>query len=248
MYDLQKKNWVRFTYKDWLAYFNRNDKRRLEIDYSMESDLGEAEKKLIYPSIRAFQKGEHSEGYQFMELAKEFGHTYDEPEYSDAIQMFIREENYHSAYLANYMDHYDMKKAADNTPDKIFRTLRHKGGIFVEVSVLVTAEMIALSYYSALGNVAYKIGSPALLSVCRQMLHDELPHIVFQSYTLSHYSNSLAVRLSRKLLMEGTTLFVYALYGKLLSAGGYDYRRFRRENMGYLHQTFNIIKNLKSNI
>ncbi len=242
MYDLQKKNWVKFNYRDWLAYFKRNDGRRLSIDFSKDIPFGEAERKLIFPSIRAFQKGEHSEGYHFIELAKKFTKEYDRAEYSDAIMMFIREENFHSAYLAQYMDHYGMPMERENALDKIFRKLRHKGGLFAEIAVLVTAEIIALSYYSALGNVAEKIGSPALMSICDQMLHDELPHIVFQSYTLSHFSNGFAVKLFRRILMEGTTAFVYAAYGKVIKAGGYDYRRFRRANLGYLYQSFDIIE------
>ena len=245
MYDLQKKNWIRFSYKDWYAYFKRNDACRLNIDFSDDQPIQIEDRELILPSVRAFQKGEHSEGYQFLEMAKKFSKEYDEPLYTEAISMFIREENFHSAYLARFMEHYGMQMERENTLDKIFRSLRHKGGLFTEIAVLVTAEIIALSYYSALGNVADKIGSPSLKAICGQMLHDELPHIVFQSYTLSHYSNDLWVRIFRRFLMERTSIFVYAFYGKLLKAGGYDFSRFKRANIGYLYQSFEIIKNMQ---
>lgn len=245
MYDLQKKNWKYFSYRDWYEYFKRNDARRLKIDFSNENDLSEAEIALILPSVRAFQKGEYSEGTMFLELAKKFAADRDRPLYVDAITLFIREENFHSSYLAQYMNHYEMKMVRKNTLDKAFRFLRHKGGLFTEIAVLVTAETIALTYYTALGNVANEIGSPALASICKQMLHDELPHIVFQSYTLSHFSNNCFAKLFRKLLMEVTTGFVYAFYGKLLRAGGYSYKRFRKENMGYLKQSMDMIGKMK---
>ena len=245
MYDLFKKNWVKFTYRDWLAYFRRNDKRRLVIDFSGESLLDSKERDLIFPSVRAFQKGEHSEGYQFTEMAKKFAKNHNEPLYSDAIALFIREENFHSAYLAQYMNFYEVKKSTENSLDRIFRALRHKGGLFGEVSVLVTAEIIALTYYTALGNVADKIGTPALKQICKQMLHDELPHIVFQSYTLSHYPDNVVTRLFRQLVMECTTLFVYATYGKVIKLGGYSYKRFRRENVGYLAQSMKMVQVMK---
>ena len=60
--------------------------------------------------------------------------------------------------------------------DSIFRRLRQVNGIRSEVTVLVTAEIIALSYYTALKNATK---SSALKSICSQMLHDELPHVVF---------------------------------------------------------------------
>ena len=102
MYNLFKKKWFKFTYRDWLAYFQRNDKRRLVIDFSEEPALDFKAKDLIFPSIMAFQKGEHSEGYQFTEMAKKFAKDRKEPFYADAIRYFIREENFHSAYLFVY--------------------------------------------------------------------------------------------------------------------------------------------------
>lgn len=246
MYNLFKKKWFKFTYRDWVAYFQRNDKKRLVIDFSEEPELAFKAKDLIFPSIMAFQKGEHSEGYQFTEMAKNFAKDRKEPYYSDAVNLFIREENFHSAYLAEYMNFYGIKKATENSLDKAFRSMRHSGGLFGEVSILVTAEIIALTYYTALGNVADKVGSPALKQICNQMLHDELPHIVFQSYTLSHYPDNIGTRLFRKIVMEGTTIFVYATYGNLIKKGGYSYRRFRKENMGYLDQSIQMVKLMKA--
>lgn len=241
MYDLSKKNWVLFNYQDWNAYFKRNDKRRLEVNFDKESEISKEDREKIFKSISAFQVGEHSDGIYLAKLALKFAQKEKEELYPETMNLFIKEENYHSAYLAWYMDHYGVKKAERNKLDKFFRMLRHNGNLFTEISVLVTAEIIALSYYSALGNVADKIGSPALRSICNQMLHDELPHIVFQSYTLSFYSNNNFVKLYRKLLMDCTTLAVYFMYGNVLREGGYDYKCFRKENIGYLNQSLFIV-------
>ena len=107
--------------------------------------------------------------------------------------------------------------------------------------MLVTAETIALSYYSALGNVADQIGSKDLRAICNQMLHDELPHIVFQTYTLSHFGNKRSKRFFRRFVMECTTMAVYLMYGKLLKAGGYNYRKFHGDNVAYLKQSFKMV-------
>ena len=103
------------------------------------------------------------------------------------MRYFIKEENTHSAYLAQYMKWHRVPERKRSVLDSIFRRLRQVNGIRSEVTVLVTAEIIALSYYTALKNATK---SSALKSICSQMLHDELPHVVFQSYTLAHFHNT----------------------------------------------------------
>ncbi len=76
------------------------------------------------------------------------------------------------------------------------------GGLKGEVTVLVTAEMIALTYYDAL---AKSTDSPVLKSICEQMLHDELPHIMFQSHTLQYFKNGPAFNFARMIVMEITS-------------------------------------------
>ena len=241
MHDLTKEIWVDYNYEDWLIHFKENDKARLQIDFSEEPVLTEEQRKLIFKSIKAFQMGEHSDGVYLAKLAEKFGKECNQPHYAETMNLFIKEENFHSAYLAWYLKHHNEPKAKKNKLDKVFRDLRHNGKIFTEIAVLVTAETIALSYYSALGNVADQIGSKDLRAICNQMLHDELPHIVFQTYTLSHFGNKRSKRFFRRFVMECTTLAVYLMYGKLLKAGGYNYRKFHGDNVAYLKQSFKMV-------
>ena len=238
-YNLKKEAWVHYNYQQWLTHFKENDKARLQIDFSEEPILTHEQRKLIFKSIKAFQMGEHSDGVYLTELAERFGKEYHEPFYAETMNLFIKEENFHSAYLAWYLKYHNEPMAKKNRLDKLFRKLRHDGRLFTEISVLLTAEIIAISYYSALGNVADRIGSKDLRAICNQMLHDELPHIVFQSYTLSHFGNRKAFR---RFIMECTTFTVYLMYGKLLKAGGYGYRRFHGDNVAYLKQSFSMIR------
>ena len=134
-------------------------------------------------------------------------------------------------------------KAFQNKLDKTFRKLRHDGKLFTEIAVLVTAETIALSYYAALGNVADQIGSKDLRAICNQMLHDELPHIVFQTYTLSHFGSK---KFFRRFVMECTTMAVYLMYGKLLKAGGYKYSKFHGDNVAYLKQSVQMADEMRN--
>lgn len=223
-----------FDYKDWSRYFTANHRRRLKIDFSEEQGLTEEERRLIFPSIRAFQKGEGSDGRHLLDAAKAFAKETGNPEYEEAMSWFVKEENWHSAYLRRYMNFYQVKPAEKSFLDHMFRRLRQVGGLKCEVTILVTAEMIALTYYDALGKCT---DSPALKSICGQMLHDELPHISFQSYTLSHFKNSLVDRWMRIGLMEVTLLLVWGAFHRVYEAGGYSFRRYLKENLGYLRQS-----------
>lgn len=240
MYNIKDSKFVGFGYEDWLRYLKANDTRRLKIDFSNEPVLSGFERKLIFPSISAFQSGEHSDGNYLFKSACEFAKEYDEPFYTETMRFFIKEENFHSSYLASYMSFHGEALKNDIALDGIFRRLRKTMGIYSEIAVLVTAEIIALSYYSALKNVADDISSPALAAICKQMLHDELPHIVLQSHTLGIMPCTAGRRAVRVALMEAAVTAVWFAYGRLFEAGEYNYTRFRDESLGYLYQSFAI--------
>jgi len=223
-----------YDYKKWLEYFTCNAKKRLEIDFSEEGELPEKVKKAIAPSVAAFQAGEHSEGEFLRQAAEKFAEDSGEAVYPEIMKLFISEENAHSGYLLRYMVRHEMPKKEKPFLDGVFRKLRQVQGIRSEVMVLVTAEIIALSYYSALGNT---VETGALKDICRQMLHDELPHVIFQSYTLAHFKNSPIDKLFRILLMEASCLFVWLFYRPVFTAGGYSLWRLLSESLGYLRQS-----------
>lgn len=222
---------------DWVAYFENNHKHRLQIDFSEEPELTPEEKRQIFPSIQIFQKGEASEGTFLLHCAEHYARKHNAPEYFEAMKWFVREENWHSAYLKKYMDYHRIPVRPHSFLDDIFRILRKTGGLSSEVIVLVTAEMIALSYYRALGECT---ASPALKSICRQMLKDELPHIVFQSYTLYKRKSGSLEKLLRILLMEITMTVVWLSTKNVFRAGGYSYRRLASDCLGYLRQSIEI--------
>ncbi len=232
-----------FGYKEWVGYFKANNRRKLEVDFSQEQALSAEEIKLIFPSIRAFRKGEGSDGAHLMEAAKTWAGKTGEQDYVEAMLWFVREENLHSAYLKGYMDFYQAKELEHSFLDGVFRRLRKLAGLKCEVMVLVTAEMIALTYYDALSECT---DSPALKSICQRMLHDELPHIMFQSHTLSLMENRPSDRLCRILLMEVTLLAVWCAFHKVYRAGGYTFLCFLKENLGYLRQSVSLSLRLPS--
>lgn len=231
-----------FTYKDWIRYFKRNDKHRLALDFSREKGLSQKVMDMLFPSIQAFQKGEGSDGSYLMKTVEKFIEKSGETDCREAMMLFIKEENQHSAYLKQYMDHYQIDVAEKSFLDTAFRKLRQLGGLKCEITVLVTAEIIALTYYNAIFNCT---GSRALRGICNQMMHDELRHIMFQSHTLSHFKVHAIDRVIRILIMRMTSVFVWAAFHNVFQAGGYSYFLFMRENLEYLHQSIYLTE--KSN-
>ncbi len=224
---------------NWAAYFRENARRQPVIEFTTEQYLTKKEKELIFPSIRMFQAGEASDGKHLLRVVEQYAEKSGDTAYLKAMKGFVAEENRHSYYLTKYMEYYEVKPKKRIVLDRWFRGLRKLGGLKGEVIVLVTAEMIALSYYRALAECTR---SQVLKRICRQMLHDELRHLAFQSYTLYRLKSSTAQETFRIFLMQMTIWAVWPCIGKVLKAGGYSYRHFYRESMRYLRQSMWIAR------
>lgn len=229
----------------WIEYFKYNNSYLLKLDFNNTMELSNEEKRLITPSIRAFQIGEGSKGEHLIKKAKDFSIKKAYKEYAKIMKWFIMEENRHSQTLKKYMEIYQIEAVSQLWIDRIFRFLRKMAGLECEVMILVTAEMIALSYYRALSNAT---GSKLLKTICSQMLRDELKHVVLQSDTLHRISkdrNTIVNELMRgirKLVMRITVFVVWVSYKELFVKGGYTYKIFKGHCMEYLRESIYIEK------
>lgn len=228
---------------DWRAYFTYNNSHLIPVDYTINNELSADDISLITPSVCAFQIGEGSEGKHLTKVAARFAEKANYPEYREIMRWFIIEENRHSSMLKRYMNPYGISTAKSLWIDKVFRGMRRLMGIWCEVAVLVTAEMIALSYYDALANAT---PSKQLKMICRQMLHDELRHVVLQSDTLGRIAQRRSksvnrlVRRLRKIIMRVTVFTVWHKYHALFEAGGWSYRDFHSNSFAYLKESILI--------
>lgn len=228
---------------DWIGYFKYNNSHLLKLDFNNCTELSDEEKILTTPSIKAFQIGEGSEGKHLTKVVERFALKNNYKDYPEIMKWFITEENRHSQTLKKYMEIYNIKSVNKLWIDNVFRILRKIMGLECEVIILVTAEMIALSYYTALSNAT---NSNLLKTICTQMLNDELKHVVLQSYTLhkisknrSKFINKL-VRNIRKIIMKVTAFVVWHKYKDLFIKGDYGYKKFKSHCMEYLNESINI--------
>jgi hypothetical protein len=106
--------------------------------------------------------------------------------------------------------------------DGIFRRLRKMAGLECMVTVLVTAEVLAVPYYRAVYRTA---SCPALRAICQRILREEAQHLLFQASTLASLQRgrtSWWIRLTRfaqHILLAGTCVTVWVQHGKLLHRG-----------------------------
>lgn len=232
---------------DWVEYFKYNNAHLIPLDYSLNNELNRGQKRLIFPSIKAFQIGEGSDGAHLTSVVKAFAEKSNYTDFPEIMRWFIVEENRHSQMLKAYLEAYGEECEKSLWIDNIFRGLRRLMGIECEVIVLVTAEMIALSYYDALADAT---DSVLLKDICAQMLHDELMHIVLQSDTLNRISSSRAEffntisRVTRKILMSVTSSVVWKKYKDVFIKAEYTKKDFKENCRFYLNQSISMEKKI----
>ena len=216
-------------FKIWKDWFEFNRKHFGQIDWQDFKRLTEAETKEIAESIRQFQKGEQSEGKHLFKYAR----VMNDPDYTAAIVLFIKEEQTHARVLGKYLEIQGIEKLKHHWVDTVFRGMRRLAGLRLTLTVLLTAEIVAAVYYQALGKAT---DDPLLAALCNQILRDEDRHIEFQCDAIrtcnerSGYLVRLFYLIFHRVLMSGTLLIVWMGHGKVYRRAAYSFLRFWKES------------------
>ncbi|WP_044642636.1 ferritin-like domain-containing protein [Risungbinella massiliensis] len=235
---------MEFNFKHWVQIFEKNRRMFCPPNWNDHYQLTKEEYQTIYKSIQQFQKGESSDGKKLLAAAERQIHHLEDQSYVKAIKLFIKEEQNHARLLGKFMVKQDIPKLQSHWLDNFFRSLRKTYGIQSYVTVLLTAELIAIIYYQALRKAT---NSPILIAICNQILSDEEKHIRFQSITLHrlwrHRSSfSIYCRNSvRKILMYSTIWIVWRNHYKVLKAGGYSLTHFAKSVLKEYRKSNKII-------
>lgn len=217
------------TSSEWLEYFQFNRQHLLPIHWESSELINDIEKTNISSSIRSFQLGESSEGTNLLKAARAYAAVSGDTFYVEALKLFIAEEQRHAADLGRFMKLQGIALAKRHWTDSIFRKLRKLANLELAIVVLLTAEIIALVYYDALGKATRSL---VLTQLCQQILHDENQHVCFQSQQLGklrqHLPNwQVACReLLQRSFFGATLLLVWFDHKKVFRAGGYTLSSF----------------------
>lgn len=220
------------NFQPWQRYFQLNAENLLFIDWNSEEYLDAKELSLIFASIQQFQRGEHSEGKYLLNQAKSWEAQYGHSGYSEAMVLFIREEQRHAMTLGRFMKREGIPCLRGHWIDDVFRWLRRRAGLEFTISVLSIAEVISSVYYQGL-KLATR--SKILRQICNQILWDEAHHLQFQAaamemiYQQRRNWKRWLMPTFRRVLLSGTIILVWWQHGQVLRAGGYRLGRFWKE-------------------
>jgi|HubBroStandDraft_4_1064222.scaffolds.fasta_scaffold96394_2 hypothetical protein len=220
--------------RKWLTHFSLRSMTALHVSSCAAMQLTEEERRTITPSIRQFQLGEGSRGQRLLQRGEKFGRAVNDPHFAGALEIFIKEEQQHSRYLAGFMESQSIPLAKKHWVDTIFRKLRGLAGLELSLTVLVTAELIAVPYYRALRGAT---GSPILKMICTRILEDESSHLKFQASMLARALSGRprvfqrALSELHRLFLLGTIPVVWIEHRAVFEAAGYNFRRFSDETL-----------------
>ena len=215
-------------YARWLAYFQARCDESLDAAAHGGPFARLPGRAAIARSIARFELGESGDGASIKRLAATSG----DAAYARAIELFVREEQAHARWLTMLRERFGGERLRSHWTDTAFVALRHVGGLRREICVLLTAELVALSYYRVLA-LAYD--DRLLRAVCRRILLDERGHVAFHRATLSHeFARMPAPARSAAVLGWRTFVAITAAvvawdHRKVLDLAGVSRRAFRGE-------------------
>jgi 1,2-phenylacetyl-CoA epoxidase catalytic subunit len=218
--------------RKWYTHFSLRSMTALHVSPNEAVQLTNKEIRAITASIQQFQLGESSRGQRLLDRGQEYGRMVNDPMFAGALEMLIKEEQQHSQYLAAFMESQGIPRLRKHWVDSIFRKLRVMAGLELSLTVLATAEMLAVPYYRALRAAT---GSPILKLICTRILEDEANHLKFQASMLGRMGAGRPGVLRRmvdaahRFFFLGTMLVVWREHREVFELAGYSYWKFQEE-------------------
>lgn len=207
----------------WKNHFQYNLTKK-RIDWKINPELTDEERENILYSLKAWQLGETSEGKHLTAAATKFAKKINDPEYVEAIKLFIKEEQKHGANLGSYIDSIGEKRAQKDWGDTLFRKIRYfnKSMELWTITVIIV-ESAAQIFYAALRDATH---CKLLKSICQDILIDEAHHIKFQNermyaiFQRKRFYNRAISLLLYSLLFFATIHAVWWGHRRAFTAGG----------------------------
>lgn len=175
----------------WILHFEQNRGTYAEPDWSKPCDLIPQIREPLARSLAIFQLGESGEGTTIRRYAKKLEHLHGFHRYDEALELFVREEQHHSRLLAGVVGYLGGTLLEKQWSDTCFARIRHLINLEFSIQMLVTAEIIGMTYYAALGR---HCDDDNVVSLCAKLVRDEVKHITFHVDFLSErFAHTAAV-------------------------------------------------------
>ncbi len=228
----------------WIGYFqaNANQKR---VNWNIAPTITLDEIATILQSLQAWQLGETSEGAHLIAASTKYAYRIGDPDYVDAVKLFIKEEQKHGNNLGRYIDKIGQKRVKKDWGDTLFRKVRYwNTSMEIWTLAVIVVESTAQIFYQALKNAT---NCRLLNDICTDILIDEAPHITFQTERLaiifegkSDFSKSWR-KVAYKHFFHATSLLVWHAHKKLFMAGGITFDMYVKKMQYKYKKTINMI-------
>ncbi len=230
--------------RSWCRHFLAKATAPDRLPWNDPTPLSRDEFQCIQNSIQQFQLGEGSSGRRLLQRGLDYSRAAGDPDFVDALQLFVKEEQRHSAHLLRFMEREGIAAVSSHWVDTIFRRLRVLAGLELSLRVLVSAEIIAVPYYQALGAATQ---SPLLQAISARILHDEAAQLRFQASMLSRLTASRTLFADRivsalqRLFLVATCYVVWFNHRSVFHAAGYSRQGFLAESLWEFYRLDNAV-------
>ena len=226
---------------EWKKYFLHNEGNIQKITWSDNHFLSKEEKECISISIAKFQLGEYSEGKKLIDFCENYAQRYKDKTIKQITNLFIREEQAHSYILKRFMDSNNIATLERHWTDNLFRSIRSLAGYELSITVLITAEIIALTYYDALSKATQ---SKLLKNICLKIIEEERKHVLYESMLLKSLRKQklplykVVIELGHKCLFFSSLLLVLLDHRAVILRGGFTSYSFWSQNWEEFYKVF----------
>ncbi|RYE11736.1 MAG: ferritin-like domain-containing protein [Sphingobacteriales bacterium] len=212
-----------YTSSYWIRHFKINAAQQ-RVDWSIAPDVTRDEINTFLHSLQAWQLGETSEGVHLIKAATKYARKIGDPDYVEAVSLFIKEEQKHGNNLGAYLDSIQQPRVQHNWGDSLFRKIRYfNSSMEIWTLAVITVESTAQIFYQSLKNAT---NCRLLKDICTDILIDEAHHITFQTERLeiiledkAPFSKAWRAPVY-KVFFYVTTCLVWYAHKKLFRAGG----------------------------
>jgi hypothetical protein len=227
----------------WCDYFRENLRHLLALPWQDGPRFPDGEQQALAASLQDFQLGEQSEGANLPRRAREHAEAVNDPDYPEAMRLFIAEEQRHAATLGRFLTLAGVPLLQSSRLDGTFRWMRRRAGLPLMLAVLLTAEVIGMVFYLAIRRAT---SSLLLRRICDQFSRDEVQHLRFHARRMGQMRARRARwrrwlgRTLHRVLVAGTIALVWCKHRRALKAGGLTPWRFWRECQAVLRRTLRL--------
>ena len=220
------------TSKEWIAHFQQNATKN-RIDFSLSPGISKEELGPILPSLQAWQLGETSDGLHLMKAATRYACRIGDLDYTEAVRLFIKEEQKHGNNLGRYLDAIGQSRIGFNWGDHLFRRIRYfNTSMEIWTLAVISVESTAQIFYRAIKDAS---SCSLLQQICNDILIDEADHIRFQSERIAIIFSSkktfgrCMAPLIYSIFFILTSLVVWFAHRKAFVAGGLNLFSYLRK-------------------